>query len=177
MSDLCLDCGICCTTLFFTTVRLYDEDMGNLPSQITPERRSDKLSVFPLPCVAHKDYKCTVYTQRPQTCRSYECNLLIDQKAGRIEIGLARQIVAETKRRYEAVERYLAPLGQTTTYLPHRVLDLAHKAESDPASNQLPDQFVKDAHELAELMRWYFKRRYLPPTPDTDDADVSMNRD
>ena len=57
------------------------------------------------------------------------------------------------------------------------MLDLAQKAESDPDNNQLPEQFVKDAHELAEPMRWYFKRRYLTTTAESTATEVAMTRD
>ena len=138
MSDLCLDCGLCCTTLFFSAVPVSADELPDVPMQLKLERRSDKLTVFALPCVAHQNYRCTVYDQRPKVCRGYQCDLMLDETEGLVAPTLARQVVAEAKKRFEAVEKQLASLAPEATYLPARVTKVLKDALSDPAAGSAP---------------------------------------
>jgi hypothetical protein len=48
------------------------------------------------PCPAHR-YACTVYRDRPGACRHYECALLRRHRAGEVDEGEARAIVARAR--------------------------------------------------------------------------------
>ena len=47
----------------------------------------------PLPCAALKGSRCSVYTYRPETCRTFECRLLKEAEAGRVSVEEAGEIV------------------------------------------------------------------------------------
>jgi hypothetical protein len=48
------------------------------------------------PCPAHR-YACTVYRDRPGACHHYECALLRRHRAGEVDEGEARAIVARAR--------------------------------------------------------------------------------
>jgi Fe-S-cluster containining protein len=98
LSDLCTNCGFCCSRLFFTWVELGDDEQASIPPPIQLNAKSEKKLGFTLPCPALQDCKCTVYDQRPRACRIFECDLLKDLKEGRTNLESSQAVVAETKR-------------------------------------------------------------------------------
>jgi hypothetical protein len=75
--SLCLTCGLCCDGTIFSSVQLKSDDeiipLKAVGINIVPDSDSNR---FKLPCAAHKNCTCTVYSNRPQDCRTYRCELL-----------------------------------------------------------------------------------------------------
>ena len=74
-SSLCLACGICCDGTLFSNVKLKPHD-EIAPLQAAGIVLDSDAKNFQQPCAAHKNCACTVYSNRPQTCQSYQCELL-----------------------------------------------------------------------------------------------------
>lgn len=127
---LCLECGLCCNGAIFADVRLEPEDdAGRLRSLGLPlfsakagSRRNArirngnstaKLSAFQQPCAALEGCRCRIYADRPKYCREFECLLLKNLQAGRLEAASARRVIRATLRRAEQVKRLLRKLGDT----------------------------------------------------------------
>jgi uncharacterized protein len=178
MSQLCLDCGLCCNGTLFGHADFYPRDVVNgvlkVPAQIPVQRRSKGLYFF-LPCPAHDATTgCTVYAERPTICSGFECDLLKSMKSGAIDLEGARQIVAETKERAASLTKYVGPAREGAQSLPRRVLMLARQIQADPTAHQVPDSFAEDALALHQIIRGRFHKGKDPaedhPMPDSGQA-------
>ncbi|MEJ5199160.1 MAG: YkgJ family cysteine cluster protein [Anaerolineae bacterium] len=87
---LCLACGFCCDgTLHTNTVLLPTETEAVAALDMVVEHIGER-PAFAQPCAMFRDGRCTIYSQRPQVCRHYECALLKRLLAG--EIGLLQAL-------------------------------------------------------------------------------------
>ena len=127
-SELCLECGLCCNGVIFADVRLQPgDDAGRLRSLGLPagstqsgsrrnarnqsKKSNASLPAFQQPCAAFDGCRCRIYADRPKYCREFECLLLKDVDAGRLETAAARRVIRATLRRVEEVKRLLRKLG------------------------------------------------------------------
>ncbi len=75
-NDLCRACGICCDGVLFTYVELSEEEAEALKDRGLGIYRDDKnRPVFDLRCNRFGEQGCTLYGDRPKTCKSYHCDL------------------------------------------------------------------------------------------------------
>jgi uncharacterized protein len=156
VSDLCLDCGLCCNGTVFSHVGLKLYEITNAPmAELKVERRGHRFHFFQ-PCPAHRDDGCSVYDRRPDACQRFECDLLKDVQLGRIALAQARQVVADTKQRARSIEEHVAPPGPTGRSLAKRILNVAERALTDPSL--IPESFVDDALALNDMLRTHFRR-------------------
>ena len=159
MSDLCTNCGLCCSRLFFTWVSVADDELANLPAPIRLNAKSADKIGFSLPCPAVQDCKCTVYEQRPRPCRNFECDLLKDLTDGRTTLDSAQEVVAETKRLVDSLNQELPPVPDGAgTLLDHLAAIVVAEAK-DRANSRYSEDFFHRALRLAELLEGTFKRR------------------
>jgi hypothetical protein len=127
-NPLCLECGLCCNGVIFADVQLEREDdaerLRSLGLQIVGFRRrrgkegqtTDPQSAirnprFPQPCAAFDGCRCRIYADRPKYCRQFECLLLKNLHAGRIERTAALRLIRTARRRADIVRRLLRELG------------------------------------------------------------------
>ena len=66
---------------------------------------------FPQPCAALDGCTCRIYSQRPTYCRQFECLLLNNVSAGRVQRETAAKIIGEARARADKVRRLLRELG------------------------------------------------------------------
>ena len=159
MSDLCTNCGYCCSRLFFTWVELAEDEQASPPPRIQMNAKSDKKLGFTLPCPALQDCKCTVYEQRPKACRVFECDLLKDLKEGRTNLETAQEVVAETKRLVAWLGQELPPAPDVSrTGLDYLATVVVAEAK-DRANSGYSEDFFHRALRLAEHLQGTFKRR------------------
>jgi Fe-S-cluster containining protein len=123
---LCLECGMCCNGVIFGDVKLRPRDnpdrlealglplvlgRGSRKATATqPEVRNYK---FAQPCAALDGCRCTIYAERPEYCRGFECMVLKQFTAGRLKTGPALEIIGRARRRVEKVNRLLDTLGDS----------------------------------------------------------------
>lgn len=70
------------------------------------------------PCAGFDGCRCSVYADRPQYCREFECVLLKSVQAGRTKPAAAMRIVRTARERADKVRRLLHALGDTEGQLP-----------------------------------------------------------
>ena len=114
--DLCLGCGLCCNGVIFANGQLQPGDdarrLRSLGLVLASPRKADpQHRKFVQPCAAHDGCRCGIYADRPKYCREFECLLLRDVNAGRIEPDMARGIIRIALRRVDDVRRLLRKLG------------------------------------------------------------------
>lgn len=116
--QLCRDCGLCCDGTLYDVVKLeLGDDAASLKRcglPISISRGKTPIARFPQPCAALcGDRTCRVYAERPWQCRTFECYLLKDAKAGRISFEAAAPVVKKARRQADRVRRLLRELGDT----------------------------------------------------------------
>ncbi|RYZ37142.1 MAG: YkgJ family cysteine cluster protein [Myxococcaceae bacterium] len=108
LSTLCLHCGMCCDGTLFTQVPLQPNESGSLTRRgLALTAREDGAVVLPQPCAALDGRCCTVYTERPEACRRYRCQLLNALAEGEVSLDEAKGVVDAAHARVEAVARAL----------------------------------------------------------------------
>ena len=102
-SRLCAACGMCCNGVMFDIVRLQagDSPKGLAALGLKVKRKRGQ-SHFVQPCAAYCDSQCSIYAERPERCRVFECRQLQRVASGEItegmalgKIGAAVQLAAE----------------------------------------------------------------------------------
>jgi uncharacterized protein len=84
----------------FHTVRLQPNDAPRellaLGLKLKRKRRGDYILQ---PCPAYRDARCSIYEQRPERCRRFECRQLQRLEAGEITEGMALEKIQEVQKR------------------------------------------------------------------------------
>jgi hypothetical protein len=139
-SNLCLECGLCCNGTIFADVELQSTEAQSLKSKVRSIKLSQKKgqsAKLPQPCVAFDGCRCRIYSDRPTYCRQFECLLLKNVQAGRLERRAALRIIRTAQERAEKVRRLLRELGDTdeAKALSHRFQFAAKQFENAPLTD------------------------------------------
>jgi Fe-S-cluster containining protein len=102
------------------------------------------------PCGALKQQRCSIYTHRPECCRTFECRLLKEVEHGAVGVGQAKGKIAEALRRIERVKELIVQLGSVEECLPLQERCVEALAFSEATANPALKQ--KRA-ELQAVMR------------------------
>lgn len=122
IDQLCLQCGLCCNGVLFRDVELQPGDDAaklkalGMPVKGIAKVQSSKLKVqagkFDQPCTAlGSDCRCRIYADRPSRCRSFECALLLEAVAGRVETEAALKLIRATRRKADKVLKLMREIG------------------------------------------------------------------
>ncbi len=147
-SRLCQDCGLCCDGTIFHTVRLQ-------PGDSAPALRALGLRLvrrhgrdcFLQPCAAFHGGRCTIYAQRPERCRRFECRQLRGVRVGEISEAAARHTIAEARIRAARLDSLSRRADGTLRKGP-----LAQRCETalaEPLDPDVPQDLVRQRQELA----------------------------
>ena len=99
-SRVCRACGLCCNGVIFHQVILQPQDSAReLAALGLRLRRKQGQNYFSQPCPAFQETKCSIYHQRPERCRLFECRQLKRMAAGELTEENALEKIAEVKRR------------------------------------------------------------------------------
>jgi Fe-S-cluster containining protein len=97
---LCGACGLCCNGVLFHTVRLQP---GDAPSKLAALglklKRKHRQNWILQPCPVYRDGQCSIYAQRPERCRLFECRQLQRMKTGETTEAMALERIHEVQRR------------------------------------------------------------------------------
>lgn len=93
--ELCTKCGLCCDGSLLDDVELKNEQEAFGLELMGLKIDRDDVPALPLPCTALKGKRCSIYKNRPNTCRRFECKLL--QRANRGEVSVAEAKITITK--------------------------------------------------------------------------------
>ncbi len=118
-SLLCTRCGLCCNGVFFADVRLRKKDKPEqLPkTEVEIEQRKDGPYLLQ-PCKALGKHGCSIYDQRPISCRKFQCTLLKRTNSGELDKDEALKTIQSARRRIAHLEKLLLELGNNETHLP-----------------------------------------------------------
>lgn len=119
ISQLCVDCGMCCNGVLFHQVRLQPKDSAKaLTSLGFRLKRKQGQMVFEQPCQAWKQEGCAVYEDRPCRCRQFECRQVCGLRDGLITEDQASSAVQEAKSLVAKLQESLEICGSRNTHRP-----------------------------------------------------------
>jgi Fe-S-cluster containining protein len=169
--QLCRECGLCCDGTLFDLVKLEPGDdaakLKALGLPVALSRGKQPVARFPQPCSALcKDRACGIYADRPWQCRTFECRLFKDAKAGRITFAAALPAVKQARRRADHVRRLLRELGDTDEHraLGERIHRTSERMESGHADEAAKAKFADLSLAVHRLKLLSQKRFYTQNT-------------
>ena len=131
---LCADCGLCCNGVLFHSVELQPLDEPKELLSLGLKLKKKRKQVFILqPCPAHKKACCSIYAQRPQRCRLFECRQLLLVRSGEITENDAMGKISAAKTRIAWVDELLCLAGSTNR---RRSLKRRHQKVLDEPPNE-----------------------------------------
>ena len=113
-SSLCAGCGMCCDGTLFHSVILQPTDSPRTLSSLgLTLKRKPGLTTFRQPCSAHQNNQCTIYENRPQRCRLFNCQQLLRVASGEITQSVAQETIASTRKKINQVVERIERLTET----------------------------------------------------------------
>jgi uncharacterized protein len=159
--QLCQACGLCCDGTLFDLVKLEPGDVAAklkaLGLPVSLSRGKTPIARFPQPCSALcKDRSCRLYADRPSQCRTFECKLFKEAKAGRTTFDAALPVVKQARRRADKVRRLLRELGDTDEHRAlgerfHRTSERMEAGDADEAAKATFADLSLAVHHLRLL--------------------------
>jgi Fe-S-cluster containining protein len=153
---------MCCDGTIFHYVRLQAGDSAKalvaLGLKLKRKRKRDHLLQ---PCPAHRDCQCSIYNDRPERCRLFECKQLQKVSAGEITEGEASGKIREARERVGRILTLFELAGETNSKGP-----LAIRYEKilamplDPAAGEeaaLRARLIREMEEFEALVENEFR--------------------
>ena len=94
--SICTNCGYCCDGTMFPAIMITRDVENGLDSEgnelkhiedklfVAKDRKTGKDCLYmELGCSKLKDKKCTIYEERPLTCKKFDCKLLKNYNSGK----------------------------------------------------------------------------------------------
>lgn len=123
-NSLCRRCGLCCDGSLFADVILGRDELNPIEQAIGYEARNDRI-YLQQPCLALCNGDCQIYSHRPDGCRTFECQLLKEVKAGQLTTPAALEKIKRIKERIEKIKQLLEDLDYADRSFP-----LSYQCES-----------------------------------------------
>ena len=157
---LCTRCGLCCDGTLFAEVELSGRGEATQLEAMGLDLDSDGAAEsLPLPCAALRGTRCSVYVHRPHVCRTFECRLLKDVRAGQVTVDEALVSISDAHERLAHLRALLAGMGQRASRLPlrERIAEALARAPSpDPAKQARRDELGMAMEAVEESIRATF---------------------
>jgi Fe-S-cluster containining protein len=150
-SQLCIDCGLCCTGAIHDAGVLDDDEIApaaELGLKLLPESARAGWS---FPCAALNGTLCGIFGRRPRCCSRYKCQVLIEMLDGKLTFDEA---AARTR---QALHLYAEFLAARPDYL--SIYDTKVMAKSGLCTPAL-----RDVVEKATALQRYVDRYFRKPT-------------
>lgn len=155
---MCLECGLCCNGVIFADVKLRrEDDRTRLEALGLPIHVRLRAPRFRQPCVALDGCVCKIYAERPQYCREFECFVLKNLQAARLDMRGAKRLVRLARGRADKIQKLLESLGDTdtTTALNQRFRQTGRRLEKlglDARTSEIYGQLTLAMHGLNLLL-------------------------
>lgn len=102
---LCMECGLCCSGAVYTILRIEAAELEAPPGIVMKIERDDDGPFSTLPCPALSGTCCTIYTDRPRTCREFRCVTLQALDRHQLTLEAAQHRIREARTAFAACER------------------------------------------------------------------------
>jgi hypothetical protein len=112
VSRLCQACGFCCDGTLFHGLILTEADVAGAARLRLPIFHEEGLPTLRMPCSAHVG-ACTIYEDRPATCRTYQCELVNRLEEGDLDLPGALVRVERLRALVDAMRPHLGGEGES----------------------------------------------------------------
>ena len=113
-TKLCLECGLCCTGIFFHKAHIYTQEDRNIVKAFNGDIIFHKEEeYFKIPCPAYEG-KCTIYPHYPSVCQDHRCALLNSINKHEINLEKSIIVVKEMKKLVNNIEHDFKSLSIET---------------------------------------------------------------
>lgn len=157
---LCTACGACCNGTLFDEVPLAHDEIALGKRLSLPIMACGDEAAMALPCPRLEVATCTIYADRPSTCRTFRCGLLEDVEADVTPLhdALAR---VEALRAASARVRALLPDTSRGTPIFRAIDDVAAACGGRRSAGYVEGRadLVAAAADLGDAMRAVTRRR------------------
>jgi hypothetical protein len=158
LSTLCLRCGMCCDGTLFTHVSLQPAEVPALQQRgLSLTQRADGSPALAQHCAALDGRTCTVYADRPASCRRYHCQLYAALAEKEVSLDEALAVVDEAQSLVATVGRELPP---ASTGEPRSVMQRARLAEQPEHGGPLPPQAHASRERAEAFLDKHFRGRF-----------------
>jgi len=158
LSTLCLRCGMCCDGTLFTHVSLQPGEVTVLQQRGLPWiSRADGSPALAQHCAALEGRTCTVYTDRPASCRRYHCQLYAALAEKEVSLDEALGLVDAAQALVAAVGAQLPPASADA---PRSVMQRARRAEQPEHGGPLPPQAQATRERAEAFLDKHFRGRF-----------------
>lgn len=149
---------MCCDGTLFTHVSLQPGEVAPLQQRGLPlTARADGSPALAQHCAALDGRTCTVYPDRPASCRRYHCQLYAALSEKEVSLDEALAVVDQAQALVAVVGAGLPPASADE---PRSVMQRARRAEQPEHGGPLPSQ-TQAAHERAEaFLDKHFRGRF-----------------
>lgn len=157
---LCTHCGLCCDGVLFDRVPVEEiehERLTRLGFQVL--RFETGKAYFQQACSKFDGTHCTVYEQRPESCRSFRCELFKSVERDHISLSKALSLVQEAKEVIGRLRPMLA--GQPPKCMgEHWAASFESWQRSSAAERAMPSKINTVAHltALNRILDRYFRK-------------------
>lgn len=107
LSELCLDCGLCCDGTLFRQVKITESERAALITLGIGVGAKKGAPVMPLPCGKLNGKCCTIYEARPGGCRAFVCALGTKLTRKEVTLDEAKAHVREMQARLAVLREVL----------------------------------------------------------------------
>ena len=152
LSELCLECGLCCDGTLFRQVKISPAERDELVALGIGVGQKSKHDVMWLPCGKLNGKCCTIYEARPGGCQRFVCTLgkrLVDRE---LTLDEARSHVQEMLGALAALRQVFAP--------PDGVPALRHARECIDSTTTQVTEAQLQAFQKVESLRYGV---FMPP--------------
>jgi Fe-S-cluster containining protein len=161
---LCVGCGLCCDGSLFADVELAGRAEITRLEVLGLEIEDDGAAraLLSQPCAALRGRSCSVYPHRPKCCRTFECRLFQQVKAGAVEVRQAKGLIAGTLQRIGRVQELIRELGPREGTLPLAescAEALASDADASPRAKRKRAELAAAMAEVTQRIRVTFLGR------------------
>ena len=128
------------------------------------------------PCPAWRESQCSIYAQRPERCRLFECRQLQRVAAGEISEAAALEKIRDVQARVETLHGLLQRAGSTNARRPlaRRCEKILAEPSLDEAGAALREEIARAMRELDALLDRDF--RIAPESVEEPDAQPTASR-
>lgn len=143
---------MCCSGVLFHYVRLQPADspkaLAALGLKLKRKRRQDCILQ---PCPAYREACCSIYEERPERCRVFECRPLQQVATGTITETAAQEKITEAAKLVAHVESLLHQCGATNRK--HPLSKRCETAMAEPLDASSDEAMVQMRTRLSHAMQ------------------------
>ena len=153
--NICLSCGLCCDGTLIGHVQLNREEIPALRKIMDIEDESGN-GFFLHPCSKYCD-GCTIYSQRPKQCASFNCGLLTSYEQKELGFDSAIEIIDRTRQKKIAIGKKIVALNitlksQSFYFKMVELKKVLQKIKSESSFTQKHIELIADLKELDGLL-------------------------